>query len=142
MRSPKGILGCVCGACGAMLRLTKENGNDAHSCGWKCRGASHVGGAPRCSPIDAPWKSDLVPLDLPQLAKLIAKRQGCRDSQECPWLKTAEVAPPVLLARSLSALSDRGHQYHNLALVAVWFTSPCPSRKLLMDTQPHLSCAP
>ena len=45
--------------------------------------------------------------------------------------------------RSLSALSDRSHQHRGLGhLWLVWITSPCTSRGLLMDTQPHISCAP
>ena len=38
-------------------------------------------------------------------------------------------------ARSLSALSDRSHQHRGI-------TSPCTLRGFLMDTQPHISCAP
>ena len=46
-------------------------------------------------------------------------------------------------ARSLSALSDCSHQHRGLGhLWLVWITSPCTSRGLLMDTQPHISCAP
>ena len=47
------------------------------------------------------------------------------------------------MARSLSALSDHSHQHRGLGyLWLVWFTSPCTSRGLLLDTQPHISCAP
>ena len=121
---------CVCGACGALLRLTKGNGNDDHSCGWKCRGASHVGGAPRCSPFDALWKSvstsDLVSSCLPQCkAHCRAAGLPCRSRMSLAE-KRWKLLHLCCLARSLSALSDRGHQYHNLGTCGcmVYITVP------------------